>query len=85
MLAVVFPPFAQRLENSVSRGRNLCYPTFSLVMNSRHRSAAFVALNIDQSRLGGRGSKRDVRYSEQLPAKRMGSGSYGAEGIGRLG
>lgn len=57
------PTFGPALEGHIFRSSRLRddiyadYPTFSLVMNSHHRSAAFVALNIDQTQLGGSGSK----------------------------
>ena len=69
------PTFGPELDGDIVRSSHLRdeiyadYPTFSLVMNSRHRSAAFVALNIDQSRLGGRGSKSwtfDTRVANNL-------------------
>lgn len=95
------PTFGPNLDGDIVRGIHLRdqiyadYPTFSLVMNSRYRSAAFVALNIDQTKLGGRGKKEwafDTRIANNLQLnndyyrkKRMGSGSYGSKGIGRLG
>ena len=69
------PTFGPELDGDIVRSSHLRdeiyadYPTFSLVMNSRHRSAAFVALNIDQSRLGGAGSKSwtfDTRVANNL-------------------
>jgi endonuclease G len=69
------PTFGPELAGDIVRSSHLRdeiyadYPTFSLVMNSRHRSAAFVALNIDQSRLGGTGSKSwtfDTRVANNL-------------------
>ena len=69
------PTFGPELAGDIVRSSNLRdeiyadYPTFSLVMNSRYRSAAFVALNIDQSKLGGRGKKRwafDTRISNNF-------------------
>ncbi len=57
------PTFGAGLEGHLYRSDDLRegiyadYPTFSVVMNSHRRSAAFVALNIDQSLLGGKGKK----------------------------
>ena len=71
----LLPTFGPELDGDIVRSSHLRdeiyadYPTFSLVMNSRHRSAAFVALNIDQSRLGGAGSKSwtfDTRVANNL-------------------
>ncbi len=58
------PTFNASLGNQILRSVALRdeiyadYPTFSLVMNRQRRSAAFVALNIDQSLLGGKGDKK---------------------------
>ena len=69
------PTFGPNLDGDIVRGIHLRdqiyadYPTFSLVMNSRYRSAAFVALNIDQTKLGGRGKKEwafDTRIANNL-------------------
>ncbi len=57
------PTFGPDLAGDIVRSSRLRdeiyadYPTFSLVMNKRQRSAAFVALNINQNQLGGKGSK----------------------------
>ncbi len=57
------PTFSASLDGHILRSDALReqiyadYPNFSVVMNHQRRSAAFVALNIDQSRLGGHGSK----------------------------
>ena len=57
------PTFGAALDGHIYRSDDLRdgvfadYPTFSVVMNTHRRSAAFVALNIDQSHLGGKGSK----------------------------
>lgn len=57
------PTFGAGLDGHIYRNAALRegiyadYPTFTVVMNAQRRSAAFVALNIDQSRLGGSGSK----------------------------
>ena len=57
------PTFSAALDGHILRSDTLReeiyadYPNFSVVMNQQRRSAAFVALNIDQSRLGGSGSK----------------------------
>ena len=58
------PTFDPELDGDILRSDRLRdgiyadYPTFTLVMNSQRRSAAFVALNINQKLLGGRGKKR---------------------------
>ena len=57
------PTFGPGLAGDIVRNNMLRdeiyadYPTYSLVMNARRRSAAFVALNIDQSSDNGNGSK----------------------------
>lgn len=57
------PTFSAALEGHILRDAALReqiyadYPNFSVVMNQQRRSAAFVTLNIDQSKLGGNGSK----------------------------
>ena len=72
------PTFSAGLHGHIYRSDELRegiyadYPTSSLVMNEHRRSAAFVALNIDQSRLGGEGSKSwtydsRVERAAQLP------------------
>ncbi len=74
-VAAPLPGFGPRLigdivqRNTLREGVYADYPTFSLVMNRRHRSPAFVALNIDQSRLGGTGSSSwsyDTRLDNDL-------------------
>lgn len=57
------PDFGPGLEGEIVRSDQLRdgvyadYPTYTLVMNARRRSAAFVALNIHQRKLGGEGSR----------------------------
>lgn len=57
------PGFGAELDGHIYRNASLRqgiyadYPNFTVVMNALRRSPAFVALNIDQRRLGGNGSK----------------------------
>lgn len=69
------PTFSAALDGDILRRPGLLdddiyahYPHFTVVMNQRRRSPAFVALNIHQGRLGGRGSKSwaiDTRVGSQ--------------------
>lgn len=69
------PGFGPGLEGEIARSEQLRdgvyadYPTYTVVMNARRRSAAFVALNIQQRKLGGEGSRSwsyDTRLDHEL-------------------
>ena len=84
-IAAPLPTFGPDLDGEIVRSSRLRdqiyadYPTFSLVMNSRHRSAAFVAINIDQSKLGGRGKKNwsfDTRITDDYRSLQLNNDYY---------